>query len=87
MGERPLGKTIDRIDVTEGYYPENCKWSTATEQQRNRNNTRYVSVNGVKMCVMELAEKIGIKKNAAQYYFSVQKKINEYGYNVEVLNG
>lgn len=36
MGERPLGKSIDRIDVDGGYSPDNCKWSTASEQQQNK---------------------------------------------------
>lgn len=28
--------SIDRIDNSKGYEPGNCKWSTATEQNRNR---------------------------------------------------
>jgi len=28
--------TIDRKDNDKGYSPDNCKWSTQTEQQRNR---------------------------------------------------
>lgn len=36
MGERPAGKTIDRIDTNGNYEPDNCKWSTASEQNKNR---------------------------------------------------
>ncbi|GAG15295.1 unnamed protein product, partial [marine sediment metagenome] len=35
MGDQPEGKSIDRIDGTKGYSPENCKWSTPYEQQIN----------------------------------------------------
>ena len=37
MGNAPSDKhSLDRIDNTKGYFPENCRWSTFEEQCKNR---------------------------------------------------
>lgn len=61
MGEKPEGTTLDRKDNSKGYSKENCRWATKDEQQLNRENTRYVFVDGVKHKAAILAMECGLK--------------------------
>lgn len=42
MGIRPKGCSLDRINVDEGYCPENCRWATARTQACNKANSRKI---------------------------------------------
>jgi hypothetical protein len=63
MGYRPSGMTIDRIDNDGPYSPDNCKWSTHSEQKRNTCRTRFLTLNGETMCVTDWAIKLRINRN------------------------
>jgi hypothetical protein len=36
LGPRPKGRSLDRIENNEGYFPGNLKWSTKSEQNHNQ---------------------------------------------------
>lgn len=61
MGVAPTEKhTIDRIDGTKGYSPDNCRWATQAEQNRNYSLNRNLTFNGKTQCVMDWAKELGI---------------------------
>jgi hypothetical protein len=63
MGERPKGKTLDRIDNTKGYFKDNCRWATQSEQNRNRSTNVILTYQGKTMCAIDWSKEIGIHPN------------------------
>ncbi len=63
MGIKPSVKlSIERIDNNSGYFKENCKWATQSEQMRNTRRTRNITVLGVTKCLSYWAVETGIDR-------------------------
>lgn len=69
--------TLDRIDSKGNYCKENCKWSTKTEQVKNRCNTVFLSLKGKTKSLSEWSKEIGIKQNTIYLRIFRQKWSHE----------
>lgn len=67
MGARPIGGTLERVDVNAGYSPENCRWATQRDQANNRRNNRLVTIDGVTKTAAEWARAAGLSKSCVLY--------------------
>jgi hypothetical protein len=54
--------SIDRIDPNGNYYPENCRWITHKEQQRNKTNNRPLTAMGETKLLCDWSRITGIKQ-------------------------
>jgi len=52
--------TIDRIDNSGDYAPDNCRWATYTEQNNNYRRNVIISFNGEQHTIAEWAKIIGV---------------------------
>ena len=57
------GATIDRIDNNRDYEPDNCRWATMFEQDKNRRNSIIVEHQGSKHNITEWAAITGINRS------------------------
>lgn len=69
--------TIDRIDVNGNYSPDNCRWVTMEQQNKNRNNSKYFTINGVTHCLAEWCEIYKLK------YTTVLDRLNKLNWTIE----
>lgn len=68
MGPKPdKTYTIDRINPDGDYTPENCRWATMAEQQRNIKNNIWIEIGGERKILTDWCRINGIKPNTARY--------------------
>jgi predicted XRE-type DNA-binding protein len=70
MGLKPEGMTLERIDNSIGYFKENCKWATMTEQSRNRRTTK---LDADKVADIKKLIENGVSQNAIANQFAVSR--------------
>jgi hypothetical protein len=64
MGRKPTpSHSLDRIDNDGSYCPENCRWATRSEQQRNTRSNRLLTYKGETRCLTEWAEVKGVRRH------------------------
>jgi len=71
--------TIDRIDNSGNYSPENCRWSTVNVQNRNKRNVKLVTIFGETKSIPEWAE----DSRCSVSFRTLRARISEYHWDVE----
>lgn len=77
------GLTIDRIENNGGYCPENCRWVTRAEQNRNYSRNRMLTLNGETLCLADMAKKYGIKSATLRFRLNQGMSLEEAVMNVD----
>lgn len=70
VGDRPSPEySLDRKDNNGDYAPDNCKWSTRAEQQKNKTTTRIFTDGEFVGTLVECATHLGLSKELAHWRF------------------
>ena len=59
MGECPEGLSLDRIDNSQGYTADNCRWTTAAVQANNKRSTTRFTYKGQLTTLTQLSAQSG----------------------------
>lgn len=77
MGERPEGKTLDRINGDRGYTPKNCRWADSETQNSNRRSTHWITFRGERLSLKQWARRLGM------YDCTLQHRLDIHGWSIE----
>lgn len=58
--------TIDRIDNTKGYSPDNCRWVTMKQNCRNKRNNHLITIDGETKTLVEWCEQYNISETVVR---------------------
>lgn len=64
---------IERVDNEGPYSPENCRWATRQEQDRNKRSNVWIDYNGERICQADLAERLGVHYSTIYYRIKTGK--------------
>lgn len=71
--------TIDRINENGNYEPNNCRWVTMKQQQRNKRSNHTITINGETHCLSEWCDILGLNystvKSRIQRNWSIEKAL------------
>lgn len=70
MGERPEGRSLDRIDTNGDYTKNNCRWATEKEQSRNKRTNRRLRVGDREEALITVCEFFNINRSALVWYLN-----------------
>lgn len=71
------GLTIDRIDNSKGYSPENCRWVSRKVQMNNTRRSRLIEYKGVTKTLSTWCDELDLNYNR------VERRINKLGWTIE----
>lgn len=51
---------LERVDNNGPYSPDNCRWATRWEQDRNKRSNVWIDYEGERICQADLAARLGV---------------------------